>query len=304
MTGHLIHIGYAKTGSNFLRRWFAQHPQLAYAEGGIAGFPDLYSIVREGASRRDRPLYRVTSAEGFSTPHANFGQENIDYENMERGSMPSSQAEVCRSLAMLFPTAHILIVTRGFRSMILSGYSQYVRTGGDESLAGLCAAAASTGQQGPWNYDYLIGLYRRAFGEAKVIVLPYELLRDDPAAFLDQIAQRLGLVQIEMSTGRLNPSLSQVELAWYPRLARATRSLPLGRRGRRKAWQLYLRAAMTNRLCRPIALLQRLWPMTGVTDALLTPELMEGYRGFATTLRDDPLYRAYAQDYLFDRAIQ
>src|SRR5262249_37217403 len=43
MTGHLIHIGYPKTGSNFLRAWFAQHPQLAYADGGIAGFLDAYS---------------------------------------------------------------------------------------------------------------------------------------------------------------------------------------------------------------------------------------------------------------------
>ena len=54
MTGHLIHIGYAKAGSSFLRSWFAQHPQLAYAEGGIAGFPDVHALVR--------PPHRRTAA--------------------------------------------------------------------------------------------------------------------------------------------------------------------------------------------------------------------------------------------------
>jgi hypothetical protein len=78
----------------------------------------------------------------------------------------------------------------------------------------------------------------------------------------------------------------------------------VGLRGRRKARQVYLRAAMTNRLRTPIALLQRLWPMAAVTEALLPPDLMDGYRVFATTLRDDPLYRAYARDYLFDSAIE
>jgi hypothetical protein len=69
MTGHLIHIGYAKAGSNFLRSWFARHSQLAYAPGGIAGFHDIYSLARESASQGRRPLYRVTSSEGLATPH-------------------------------------------------------------------------------------------------------------------------------------------------------------------------------------------------------------------------------------------
>jgi hypothetical protein len=303
MTGHLIHIGYPKTGTTFLRRWLAQHPQLAYAEGGIAGFRDAYSIVRDGASQRTRPHYRVTSAEGLAIPHASFGRDDIDYESMQLSSIPAAQEEVCQSLAALFPNAHILIVTRGFRSVILSGYSQYVRTGGDQSLASVCTMAGPQGQ-GVWNYDYLIRLYRRAFGETKVIVLPYELLRDDAAAFLRQIANRLGLAEIGVPTERPNPSLSAIELAWYPRLARRIRTLPVGLRGRRKARQVYLRAVMTNRLRTPSALLQRLSPMAAVTEALLPPDLMDGYRVFATTLRDDPLYRPYARDYLFDSAIE
>jgi hypothetical protein len=301
VTGHLIHIGYAKAGSHFLRGWFAHHPQLAYATGAIAGFSDVYSMVRASASPTPSALYRVTSAEAFATPFTSFGHTLLDYRDIARTPMPKVQTQACELLAGLFPGAYILIVTRGFRSMIMSSYSQYVRTGGEESLAWLCGktSRAEPGSLTPWNYDFLIGLYREAFGDAKVLVLPYELLRDDAAAFLGEIGKRLGVADCGVPTGRPNPSLSPLELAWYPRLARRLRSLPLGEWGRRKAWHLYVHAALANRLRVPITLLQRLRPMPPI-DAALTLEVMEGYRGFATVLRDEPLYRAYARDYLLE----
>jgi Sulfotransferase family len=301
MTGHLIHIGYAKAGSTFLRSWFAQHPQLAYATGAIAGFSDVYSMVRASASPAPHVLYRVTSAEAFATPFASFGHAVPDYNEIKLTPMPKAQTQACKLLAALFPGAYILIVTRGFRSMIMSSYSQFVRTGGAESLAWFCGITgrADPGSLTPWNYDFLIGLYREAFGDANVLVLPYELLLDDAEAFLGEIAKRLGLADTGVLPGRLNPSLSPVELAWYPRLARRLRSLPLGAWGRRKAWQFYVHAALANQLRLPITLLQRLRPMAPI-DTALTPEVMEGYRGFATVLRHEPLYRRYAREYLIE----
>jgi hypothetical protein len=301
MTGHLIHIGFAKAASKFLQNWFAQHPQLAYAHGGVAGFRTVYAIAREEASGRTRPLYCVTSYEGLATPHTSAEQIEVDYDAMQRNSMQDAQIRVCDLLASLFPNAHILIVTRGFRSMMLSSYSQYVRSGGLKSLADLCASTDLAGDgRSPLNYDFIIGLYRRAFGVAKVIVLPYELLRDDPAAFLGEITRRLGLSAVGVPPGRPNPSLTPTELAWYPRLGRRLRALPLGERGRRAARQFYVHAAFTNRLRRPIVLLQWLRPVPPVDDAPLTPELMQNVRGLASSLRDEPLYRPYSRDYFFD----
>jgi hypothetical protein len=302
VTGHLIHIGYAKAGSTFLRSWFAQHPQLAYAEGGIAGLRDVYSMVRAAASPDGQPLYRVTSSEAFTTPHTGAGQVSVDYEKIRRASMRDAQMRACELLAEFFPAAHILIVTRGFSSMILSSYSQYVRTGGQESLDELCASvrAAAAAKQLPWNYDFLIGLYRSAFDSGKVIVLPYELLRDDASAFLREITRRLGLIEIGPPIGRPNPSLTPIELAWYPRFARRVRALPFGERGRRKAWDLYVRAALGNHLRQPIALMQRLHPRPPVTNAPLNPDLMQSLRGLAATLREEPHYRPYVREYLLD----
>ena len=302
MTGHLIHIGYAKAASTFLRNWFAHHPQLAYVPDGIAGFRDVHGMVREAASARSGVLYRVTSSEALSSPHASAGEKAVDYDAMQRTPMPRAQVEACDLLAALFRNAHILIVTRGFRSMVLSSYSQYVRSGGLDSLDDWCSSPdpADGARRSPWNYDFIIGLYRRAFGDARVIVLPYELLRDDAAAFLGEIASRLGLSAVGVPPGRPNPSLTPIELAWYPRIGRPMRALALGERGRRMAWQFYVHAAMTNRLRRPIALLQWLRPVPPVDDAPLTPELMQHGRGLASSLRDEPLYRPYASDYLFD----
>ncbi|HEX6158733.1 MAG TPA: hypothetical protein VF111_01120, partial [Thermoanaerobaculia bacterium] len=134
MTRHLLHVGYPKTGSTFLQRWFEAHPQLAYAEGGIAGFRDVYSIARDNAVPHDPPLYRVTSAEVLTAPIPDAGKPVIKYERVFDVPVATAQLQVCSTLAGLFANATVLIVTRGFRAMILSTLSQYARTGGDADL--------------------------------------------------------------------------------------------------------------------------------------------------------------------------
>lgn len=298
MTGHLLHIGYAKTGANLLRQWFAAHPQLAYAERGIAGFGDVEAIARAGATHQPLPRYWVTSSEALSSPSVDAGlSSTVDYDALLLNSMPETQDRTCLLLGALFPGAYVLIVTRGFRAMSLSGYSQYVRTGGHKALATLCAEAAQVDQQ-PWNYDYLIGLYRQRFGETKVIVLPYELLRDDPGRFVEQIAQRLGLLPSPPPVGRPNPSLSPLELAWYPELTRRVGALPEEGGVRRRAMEEHLRALNEGRLIKEIERLQELHPRAPVTSASVTDEMLQPFRAFALGLRDDPLFRPYAPEYL------
>lgn len=297
---HLIHVGYPKAGSKFLQSWFARHPQLAFADGGLSGFADVYGLERAAAVPTAGCLYAVTSCEGLSAPRADAGSDLVSYDP---GALPLAerQQRACRMLADLFPEATILIVTRGFRSMLLSSYSQYVRSGGDSDFADLVAHALShRGGDGHhlvtvehWNYDRFLAAYREAFGAGQVLVLPYELLRDDPGRFVALLEERLGLDPFEMPLERLNPTLSGEEMAWYPRFARALRKL-----GSRRLFALYVRAAFSNRLRRPIRLAQRIRPARPVTAGLLPDEVVEGFRGCAETLRSDPLYAPYAADYL------
>ena len=291
MTGHLIHVGYPKAGSTYLQRWFASHPQLAYIEGGIAGYPNVYEMVAEAASSPARaPLWRVTSTEGFTAPARNLKQWT---SNPRTPRIPEIE-RACDSLATLFPGASVLIVTRGFRSMILSSYSQYVRSGGTRSFAELMNH--DRGADHPWNYDATIAHYRARFGAANVIVLPYELLHERPGDFVGALEARLGLDPAPAPDERINPSLSPAELAWYPRLADAARRLPMiGARAHR----FVAKAAFDNRLRRPIKVMQHVLPRPLVTSALIDEALVESFRGYADSLRDEPLYAAYGDAYLF-----
>jgi hypothetical protein len=288
VTGHLLHVGFPKTGSNFLRRWFRGHPQLAYLKGGIAGYRSVYDIAREAAAPRADVRYRVTSSENFTAPHRDTGRQHYRFGQPTDPAV--GQENVCAALASVFPNAHVLLVTRGFRSMIFSSFSQYVRSGGDVSFEEFVQHSL-IGR--PWEYDRVIAMYRGAFGADRVLVMPYEMLRDDSDRFVRTLAERLGLAHVPAAPDRLNAALTPAEMYWYPRLTRVVSRLPVGARLER----IFLRGIFTNRLRPAIALLQRLRPGTPVTADAIPQSLISAYRAKAQTLRDNPLYAAYARDY-------
>jgi hypothetical protein len=292
-TRHLIHVGFPKAGSTFLQRWFAGHPDIRYAEGGLAGFHDVYDVLRHAASDAPAGLWRVTSAEGFMAPRPRSGFQPQDMLVGYEGEVAERQRRACHILAALFPNATILIVTRGFSSMILSSYSQYVRTGGTGGLQSL------SGEM-PWNYDALIGLYRSAFGADRVIILPYELLRDDQSRFLRVLEARLGLGPFDGPPGRPNPSLSDAEMFWYPRIGRFLQAMPIPRRLRDRIFRSYVRMIFHGRLSWVAQGLSRWSGQSSTVASRLEPAQLEGCRGRAECLRDVPEYGPYAEEYLHD----
>lgn len=297
MTAHLVHIGCTKTGSSYLQQWFAQHPQLAYREWGIAGLGNVFDVTAEAASPR-RPRYRVTSFQGFALPLADYafmGERPAD-ELIPKAAV---RQEVCRILHDLFPGATVLLVTRGFREMILSTYSELVRQGatfGPRAYFHSLLKLARRGEQA-FPYDQIIRLYGDAFGPDKVIILPYELLRDSPQAFFDELVARLGLAQAPVSSARVRPALSPEALYWYPRMTRLVRYL-CRRIGRRKLYRQYLDALREGRLNRLAGLLGRLRTGPRIEPADVPDALVGRCRGSAELLRGLPQYAPYSQDYL------
>jgi hypothetical protein len=294
MTRHLIHIGYPKTGSTFLQHWFAAHPQIAYVHGGIAGFRSIYAMIAEAAAGQPDPLWRVTSHEALASPFPDAGKRSIDLAQPGEGTPAERQARACALLADLFPDAYVLIVTRGFRSMILSSYSQYVRVGGTDDLE----TQVWQGGENPWRYDETIAMYRARFGD-RVIILPYEMLARDPGAFRAEMERRLGVAPFDFADAVVNRSLSPVELRWYPRIARLVRRLPF----RRVAARLYFGLVFENRLAPLIALLDRLWPARPVDGTIITDALLEEARGLCDGLASDPLFAPFARDYVFEHRL-
>lgn len=294
--GHLIHIGYAKAGSTFLQRWFEAHPDLAYSAGGLAGYRSVYALAAEAATGAGDGRWRVTSCENLAAPQADAGLQLVDYERAMRSSWAERQSAARARLLRTFPDAHILIVTRGFRSMILSSYSQYVRSGGSQDFETLNQGDRANH---PWDFDALIQGYRKDFGEARVIVLPYELLRDDPARFTASLESRLGIAAFPAKRETVNPSLSPVEMRWYPRLSRRIERLPVGAALRRRLQARYFAAVDKGRLAGLVRLMQHLRPAPPFASHLIDDDLLGGMRGRSGSLARDPIYRPYAADYLF-----
>jgi len=297
VTGHLIHIGFPKTGSNFLRAWFRCHPQLEFADGGIAGFPNVYQMVKRGALPASGVRYHVTSAEHLSVPTVSAGDAVDVYEQHRWDDIPQAQSAMCELLAGLFGSARVLCVTRGFRSMVLSSYSQFVRAGGAIDFPEFCDSIRANPASLVWNYDRMLAMYRRAFSPDQVRFMPYELLRDDAAGFTRALETWLGLDRCDAPADRINPAISPEALVWYPRITRGVLKVPIRGRLRKRLFHWHVGQTMAGRYRRPLGLAHRVFPAAPIGTSSVPESCLEAFSGTANSLRDEPLYAPYADDY-------
>jgi hypothetical protein len=298
MPGHLIHIGYPKAGSTTLQAWFEGHPQLRYAPNSLGGY---YHAVEIAAPAESAPAWYVTSSQGYSTPRAGDvpARQGFGYLSEPLTPIVARRAAICEALRALFAGSTILIVTRGFRGILASGYSEYVRGGGALALRDVFAADAPV--EDYYDYDAVVRLYEEAFGEERVVVLPYELLRDDPDSFLGTLERRLAIEHADLPPA-LNPSLTPTELYWYPRISRLVAGIlrRLARRHFDRLYKPYVALTIENRLRGVVALLDRLQPGRRLGPREIPEDLVERCRGRAAELARRPLYGPYAAEYLND----
>ena len=306
MAQHLIHIGYPKAGSTFLQVWFERHPELHYKPGALGGFHNVYEVARPlNAAYK----YYVTSCEALSKPNKNAGRIRLDFGGAEpeeqNAPLYERQANVCALLKCLYPNSRILITTRGFKGVLVSRYSQFVRAGGRVHPSEKHRNYNEQFRQSHkhhHNYNELIEMYAEAFGEENLIVLPYELLRDDQNKFLAILEERLGLEHVEIKLGRVNPSLSPEELYWYPLMSRAVAAgaSRLGARGYRRIYGWYVRRTLENRFHHVVKALSWVRPGKKITEADFSFDVLRYAEGKATRLKDYPLFAPYAAEYLWD----
>jgi hypothetical protein len=301
MPGHLIHIGFSKTGSTTLAAWFAAHPQLDFVPNGIGGYRDVAALASRAAGPADEPpLWQVTSSDELSSPRI-ADRPSMRGTGLPRLAVPvpESRRRVCETLRRLSPGATILIVTRGFRGALVSGYSQYVRMGGRLDIFDPMLAR-SHDASGFLDYDAVVRLYTEAFGADRVIVLPYELLRDEPHTFTRLLEEQLGLDAASPPLPALNRSLSPEAILWYRRLSVlvATVCRVLGPRAGERLYAAYADRIDRDRLRGPARIADRLLPGHRAEAIQIPEELLEPFRGRAAELGKLPLYAPYARDYL------
>ena len=225
--GPLVHVGYHKAASTWL-----QESVFCASDGAFAPIADIAASI----DLLVRPHALEWSAEPVRTrldgarAGAGAGARIPVLSNEEFSGNPHAggfgSVEIAHRLAEVLPDARILVVVRRQPDAIVSTYKQFIRRGGTLSPRQYFDPDIShfrfrRFRPGHCEYDRLVSLYQRLFGEARVRVLPFELLRSDHDAFLGEIARFCGIPSLRASARRgENPSMSALAAAVQRRLNR------------------------------------------------------------------------------------
>ena len=194
----LVHVGYQKTGTKWLRDGLFRNREAGY-HWLPKHAPPIWSLVyadplrfdAEAARRELAPMVAEAEADGL-VPVISWGRlVGVAFSGGYDTKL------IADRIAGLVPEAKIVVVIREQRSMIVSTYKQYVKTGGTASIHGFLQPAKWQGKIPTFRFDFfeydrVIGYYRSLFGDDSVLALPYEYLVAERAAFVSQVAEFAG----------------------------------------------------------------------------------------------------------------
>jgi hypothetical protein len=252
----LVHIGYHKTGTNWLQHEVFSDPATGYAWlGHEARDHPVRRIVNDRPLEYDADAIRaeleqlVVDAEGRGL----FPVVSLERLSGHPFSGGHDSRQIADRLHVALPNSGVLIVIREQRSMIVATYKQYLKAGGTGSLSQFLEPATTRSARArlfDWRhfeYDHLIRHYRSLYGADGVLVLPYEQLGRDGRVFVEQITAFTGKPIPEDVLDRLpygirsnrSPSaLSVGALRWVNRVTPRTELHPGPLVESRTAWRL------------------------------------------------------------------
>lgn len=206
-----LHIGMMKTASTYMQSiWMKDKYYALCHKGNIAFTQELQKRVKEEKTdekisstlKLDAEFQQgqqlIISNEGFSMGFLNdpAAQDNArryyDYSSRVLGALPNSPG-------------NLLIVVREPLSWIKSIFVQAVKQGWDT-----CAQDFVEEQydllKNALDLKYIVNCYRRFFNN--ILIVPFELLKEDEKAFWQRISRRFEVPVPEAEVGQLNTSLS------------------------------------------------------------------------------------------------
>jgi hypothetical protein len=197
----LIHIGYHKTGTNWLQRRFFSDPSTGYRWLGKR--PGSHPVRR---FVRDRPFeFDPASVQAALDPLLAEAREAglvpvISLERLSGSALSGGydSREIAERLHRVFPEGRILVAVREQRSMIVSTYKGYVQQGGTAPLAHFLDPPRSRSARVPLfdarylEYDRLIAYYRSRFGADQVLALAFDQFVEDGRGYVERIAAFAG----------------------------------------------------------------------------------------------------------------
>lgn len=215
----LLHIGYHKTGTTWLQRCVFRNAKAGFSF--VAGGKTLRpAFVEVDPSRFDPEIARRNFEPKIRKAQARSLVPVLSAERLSGNPHFRSRDNeaIAVRLAAAFPDARVLVGIREQKSMLVSLYKQYVKRGGAASFQRYATTAPGAQGAPPFPFDYLeyhrlIGHYQTLFGAANVLVVPFELLRMQPSAYLERIGEFLGVPATKAEYRQMNVSPSALSLS-------------------------------------------------------------------------------------------
>jgi hypothetical protein len=208
----LIHIGYHKTGTTWLQdKIFSRNDRGFYpivdpfwrerlkGQFSCQEFATNFICADDGKILTPNEfLAEYTLDKLLKFNKEKVGIPVISHERLS-GSLATGAIdafEIARRIHQTFNEGRILIVIREQKSMILSWYYQYLKSGGVLSLRKFISNPYDDHVLGfnkkCFAFHNLISLYLELFGKKNVLVLPYEMFITKPESFIDAIYGFIG----------------------------------------------------------------------------------------------------------------
>ncbi|MDZ4845204.1 MAG: sulfotransferase [Chitinophagales bacterium] len=295
MSRVIIHIGYPRAGSTFLQNWFQQHPLINYAYNKIGGFSSAHELCAYAQKNQSIHEYFAFSSEDFALWRGDMNIVGLRYTPY---NISSYQENLCHALYRLFPTGKVLIVTRGFASVIRSVHAHYLASGGVLSFSKF---QQENGEMlsAFFNYSRILTLYRNAFGADNVIIMPYELLNENPENFICELEAELGIAtHFFLSKDKVNMSFDGTLLEAYRKFSAFLFKLliPFPYRMQYGIYGFYIYLLFTFKPFPPIKLIHRMM-RTRVPEPV-EEQTLKYFSGMGEMLKQEKLFQPYLKEYL------
>ena len=239
MTRPLVHVGYVKAASTFLQNRVFADPRFGFAEPVPAArlvVTDRLQLADpwvwdEGDHRADFAAMNGGVADGLVPVWSEERLLGDPVQALYGGAVTAER------LARVMPDARVLIVVREPEDFALSVYKEVIHDGQALRLVDVIGTGDEPmGFRPRLREDFLryrraCARYRALFGEEGVLILPMELLREDPDGFLRRVQDFAGVrgrVSRTMPTGRAHVGAREASLPAARRLNHLRRPSPLG----------------------------------------------------------------------------
>jgi hypothetical protein len=222
----ILHIGFSKCASTYLRALFRGHAQvhLAFKTGFFTPFlaRDMTFDDYQRFFSDDNRLVNVESDEHLMLP-------GVHPELGVRTTSLAGVAEVADKIKANLPDVRLIMVVRNQASLIVSRYSEYLVTGGaltfEEFADALMGGRTGTNDHYQNYYYEIAKLLEQRFPKDNVLILLQEEMRKDTAGTADRISRFVGLDEpLRLMQGMLSERRS-LSLAGMRVLATINRGL-------------------------------------------------------------------------------